>query len=83
LRAEFDEHVQRIGARAEAPTEPHLAAIARLRQQLADERVKSARYRSERDDARRAQETLANQVSVLDQQNRRLEAKLGDEGKRS
>ena len=81
VRAEFEEHLQRIRERGEAPTEPHLATIARLREQLAAEKKKAARYRAERDEARRAQETLANQVRVLDEQNRRLETSLADADK--
>ena len=81
LRDEFEEHVARIRERGEAPTEPHLATIVKLREQLTAEKEKAARYRSERDEARRAQETFANQVRVLDEQNRRLEATLADAGK--
>ena len=81
LRVEFEEHVQRIRDRGEAPTEPHLATIAKLRDQLAAEKERSARYRGERDYARRGQETLANQLRLLDEQNRRLEVSLADAGK--
>lgn len=81
LVEEFNEHLRRIAERGEAPTERHLQTIARLHQQLAEEKERTARYRVERDQARRQQETLANQVRLLDEQNRHLERELGDTGK--
>jgi len=81
LLEEFNEHLRRIAERGEAPTERHLQTIARLRQQLAEEKERSARYRVERDEARRQQETLANQVRLFDEQNRRLEGELGNAGR--
>src|ERR1700757_132145 len=66
---EFNEHVRRVAERAEAPTEPHLQTIAKLRERLGAAEAKSSRYRGERDEARRAQNTLANEVRVLDELN--------------
>lgn len=81
ITKEFAEHVQRISERGEEPAERHLQRISRLREQLAEEKARSARYRTERDEARATQQTLANQLRVLDEQNRRLEAQLADQGK--
>ena len=73
--AEFNEHVRRIAERTEAPTEEHLQRIVKLREELRVEKERSARYREEAKAAKSAQRTLANQVVVLDEKLRRLEAK--------
>ena len=73
--AEFNDHLRRVAERDELPSEKHLQKIVVLQKQLKEEKERSARYLCDVKAAKAAQQTLANQVLVLDGKNRRLEAK--------
>lgn len=71
LLEEFHAHVRQVEAGGDSP-DRRGRRIEVLEQRLADAEGKAARYRTERDEARRERDVYASQVTFLDEQNRLL-----------
>jgi hypothetical protein len=73
LAEEFKGHVERLKAQEDEPQEKNLALIAKLRQELVEANQRATKYRQERDEASANEKVLAQQVVLLDEENKRLE----------
>jgi len=68
---EFREHLTRLAASG-APTDRRAAEIERLKAKLAEATGRGARYRQERDEARRERDANASKLAYFAQQNGQL-----------
>ena len=80
LLEEFRAHRQRLEASTGA-TDRRTERIRRLSQELHEANGRAARYRAERDGARRERDANASRVAYLEEQNRLLRDQLDAEGR--